>query len=266
MTAPTYGNVLEMIGNTPLMAVRHLDTGPCELFVKLENQNPGGSIKDRVGLYLVQAAERSGKLAPGGTLVEATAGNTGVGLALVAAVRGYRLACVMPAKMSADKVAALTALGAEVIVVPNAPPSAPDNFQNVARRQKFDRRTGLFRPRRQSQRMRQGKRQRRLCGDFDLLVAGRCASNQPPNCTHGRANPSPFAATGYTSYQRTGGSATARRHGRSFALAFHGAVPACRLKRMVMSTNGDAFQRNGQFALSFDFAFRLGGKYRASNA
>src|SRR5262249_57824030 len=101
---------------------------------KCEFLNPGGSVKDRIALAIVDDAERRGLLRPGQTLVEATAGNTGVGLALVAAVRGYRLACVMPAKMSADKRAALTALGAEVIVVPNAPPSSPENFQNVARR------------------------------------------------------------------------------------------------------------------------------------
>jgi cysteine synthase len=101
---------------------------------KCEFLNPGGSVKDRIALAIIDDAEQRGPLRPGQTLVEATAGNTGVGLALVAAVRGYRLACVMPAKMSADKRAALAALGAEVIVVPNAPPSSPDNFQNVARR------------------------------------------------------------------------------------------------------------------------------------
>src|SRR5208337_197145 len=79
-------------------------------------------------------AERRGLLRPGATLVEATAGNTGMGLALVAAARGYRLVCVMPEKMSADKRAALASVGAEVVVVPNAPPSSPENFQNVARR------------------------------------------------------------------------------------------------------------------------------------
>ena len=94
MSPPSYSNVLEMIGNTPLMAVRRLDTGPCELFLKLENQNPGGSIKDRIGLYLIEAAERAGRLKPGGTLIEATAGNTGLGLALVAAQKGYRLLLV----------------------------------------------------------------------------------------------------------------------------------------------------------------------------
>src|SRR6266436_1858287 len=104
MSNPAYGNVLEMIGNTPLMAVRRLDTGPCQLFLKLENQNPGGSIKDRIGLYLIQAAERAGSLKPGGTLIEATAGNTGLGLALVAAQKGYRLLLVIPDKMGPDVV------------------------------------------------------------------------------------------------------------------------------------------------------------------
>src|SRR6201994_5000451 len=114
MSPSVYGNVLEMIGNTPLMAVRHLDTGPCELFLKLENQNPGGSIKDRVGLYLIQAAERDGRLKPGGTLIEATAGNTGLGLALVAAQKGYRLLLAIPDKMSQEKILHLRALGAQI--------------------------------------------------------------------------------------------------------------------------------------------------------
>src|SRR5262249_56409746 len=94
----------------------------------------GGGAKRRIARAIGDAAERRGLLQRGQPSAEAPAGNTGVGLALVAAVRGYRLACVMPAKMSADKRAALAALGAEVIVVPNAPPSSPDNFQNVARR------------------------------------------------------------------------------------------------------------------------------------
>jgi cysteine synthase len=101
---------------------------------KCEFLNPGGSVKDRIALAILDDAERGGRLAAGATLVEATAGNTGMGLALVAASRGYRLVCVMPEKMSADKRAALAAVGAEVVVVPNAPPSSPDNFQNVARR------------------------------------------------------------------------------------------------------------------------------------
>ncbi len=114
MQLPTYGNVLQMIGNTPLMAVRRIDTGPCALFLKLENQNPGGSIKDRVGLYLIEAAERSGALKPGNLLIEATAGNTGLGLALVAAQKGYRLLLVIPDKMSQEKIFHLKAMGAEV--------------------------------------------------------------------------------------------------------------------------------------------------------
>ena len=101
---------------------------------KCEFVNPGGSVKDRIALAIVEEAERAGRLAPGATLVEATAGNTGLGLALVAAARGYRLVCVLPEKMSVDKRVALAAVGAEVMVTANAPPSSPENFQNVARR------------------------------------------------------------------------------------------------------------------------------------
>src|SRR5439155_421359 len=79
MANPVYGNALDMIGNTPLIAVRRLDTGPCQLFLKLESQNPGGSIKDRIGLYLIEAAERAGKIKPGGTPIDATAGHDGLG-------------------------------------------------------------------------------------------------------------------------------------------------------------------------------------------
>src|SRR5262245_46342693 len=82
MSPPVFANVLDMIGNTPLVEVKRLDCGPCRLFLKLENQNPGGSIKDRIGLYMIAAAEKSGRIKPGDTLVEATAGNTGLGLAL----------------------------------------------------------------------------------------------------------------------------------------------------------------------------------------
>jgi cysteine synthase len=128
-------SILDRIGNTPMVRLNRVAAGlGVPLLGKCEFLNPGGSGKDFIALAIVDDAERQGLLRPGMTLVEATAGNTGVGLALVAAVRGYRLVCVMPAKMSADKRSALTALGAEVIVVPNAPPSSPDNFQNVARR------------------------------------------------------------------------------------------------------------------------------------
>jgi len=81
--------VLDLIGNTPMVEATRLDTGPCRLFLKLENQNPGGSIKDRIGLSMIEAAEKDGRLKPGGTIVEATAGNTGLGLALVAVRKGY---------------------------------------------------------------------------------------------------------------------------------------------------------------------------------
>src|SRR3954449_4550469 len=127
---PPCNDVLSLIGNTPLVRISRMDTGPCELYVKLENQNPGGSIKDRIGLSMIEAAEQSGALRPGATLVEATAGNTGLGLALVAALRGYKLVCVLPEKMSIDKRTALKAVGAEIVVTPNAPPTHPDNFQN----------------------------------------------------------------------------------------------------------------------------------------
>ncbi|MEC9166554.1 MAG: pyridoxal-phosphate dependent enzyme, partial [Pseudomonadota bacterium] len=87
-------SILSMIGNTPLLELTKIDTGPCRLFVKMENQNPAGSIQDRIGLSIIEAAERDGRLKPGGTIVEATAGNTGLGLALVAAPKGYRLVLV----------------------------------------------------------------------------------------------------------------------------------------------------------------------------
>ncbi|HEY8052018.1 MAG TPA: pyridoxal-phosphate dependent enzyme [Steroidobacteraceae bacterium] len=135
MSLSSYGNVLEMIGNTPLMALRRLDTGPCELFVKLENQNPGGSIKDRVGLYLIEAAERAGGIKPGGTLIEATAGNTGLGLALVAAQKGYRLLLVIPDKMSQEKIFHLRAMGAEVMMTrSDVSKGHPEYYRDVAER------------------------------------------------------------------------------------------------------------------------------------
>lgn len=122
-------NALDAIGKTKLVA---LSGG--RVLAKCEHLNPGGSVKDRIALAIVDDAEKRGVLSKGATLIEATAGNTGMGLAVVAAQRGYRLVCTMPAKMSGDKRVALEALGAKVIVTPNAPPSHPDNFRNVARR------------------------------------------------------------------------------------------------------------------------------------
>jgi cystathionine beta-synthase len=114
--AATPNHLLGLIGNTPLLKVHSLDTGCCELFLKLESQNPGGSIKDRIGRSMIEVAEREGKIGPGSTLVEATAGNTGLGLALVAAQKGYRLTLVIPDKMSQEKVFHLKALGACVVM------------------------------------------------------------------------------------------------------------------------------------------------------
>lgn len=111
-----YSNALDMIGRTPMLQLSRLDAGPCELFLKLEMANPGGSIKDRIGLYMIQEAERRGDLKPGDTIVEATAGNTGLGLALVAAQKGYRMILVLPDKMSQEKIFNLRAMGAEVVL------------------------------------------------------------------------------------------------------------------------------------------------------
>jgi cysteine synthase len=136
--SPAHG-VLSQIGGTPLVRLARIGSGmPVPVLVKCEHMNPGGSIKDRIALAIVDDAEARGVLRSGMTLVEATAGNTGVGLALVAAARGYRLVCVMPEKMSVDKRATLAALGAKVVITPNAPPSHPENFRNVAARMAED--------------------------------------------------------------------------------------------------------------------------------
>jgi cysteine synthase len=128
-------HILDQIGQTPLVRLQHIGAGlPTAIWVKCEHLNPGGSVKDRLARAIVLQAEAEGRLRPGMTLIEATAGNTGVGLALMAAGRGYGLVCVMPEKMSEDKRAALRALGARVIITPNAPRSSPDNFRNVAAR------------------------------------------------------------------------------------------------------------------------------------
>src|SRR5580704_3674029 len=114
--APRVPAILGLIGNTPLVEITRFDTGLCRLFVKLENKNPTGSIKDRMALAMVEAAERDGHLRPGGTIVEATAGNTGLGLALVAAVKGYQLILVIPDKMSQEKILHVRALGAKAVI------------------------------------------------------------------------------------------------------------------------------------------------------
>jgi len=111
-----FSNVLEMVGQTPMLELTRFDTGPCRLFLKLELMNPGGSIKDRIGISMIEEAERRGDIKPGDTLVEATAGNTGLGLALVAAQKGYHLILVLPDKMSQEKIFNLRAMGAEVVL------------------------------------------------------------------------------------------------------------------------------------------------------
>src|SRR2546425_6203757 len=127
--------VLDLIGNTPLLQVTRFDTGPCQLFLKLESQNPGGSIKDRIGLYLIEAAERDGRLAPGGLIVEATAGNTGLGLALVALHKGYRLRLVIPDKMSQEKIFHLRAMGVEIeLTRSDVGKGHPEYYQDMAKR------------------------------------------------------------------------------------------------------------------------------------
>ena len=132
---PVHQNVLELIGNTPIVKAQHLDTGPCELFLKLECMNPGGSVKDRIGLRMIEAAEARGDIRPGATLVEGTAGNTGIGLALVARQKGYRLILVVPDKMSREKIFNLRAMGAEVILTrSDVAKGHPDYYQDMAER------------------------------------------------------------------------------------------------------------------------------------
>lgn len=126
-------DLLQLIGNTPLAPVKRLDTGPCELFVKLENQNPGGSIKDRIAVSMIEAAEAEGKLKPGGTVVEATAGNTGLALALVGGAKGYRTVLVIPDKMSQEKIFHLKALGAEIVMTrSDVNKGHPEYYQDMA--------------------------------------------------------------------------------------------------------------------------------------
>ena len=131
-----YENILQAIGRTPLIRLRRIGADIASpIYAKVESLNPGGSVKDRVGFAMVEAAEKAGLLKPGGTLVEATAGNTGMGLALVAAVKGYRLIVVLPDKMSAEKISLLRAYGAEVVITAtNVPPDSPESYNGVAER------------------------------------------------------------------------------------------------------------------------------------
>jgi cystathionine beta-synthase len=128
-----YNNILDTIGNTPIVELTKMDTGLCRLFVKLENQNPGGSIKDRIGLSMINAAEEKGKLKSGDTIIEATAGNTGIGLALVARIKGYKIKLVIPDKMSQEKINHLKALDAEIIITrSDVGKGHPEYYQDLA--------------------------------------------------------------------------------------------------------------------------------------
>ncbi len=132
---PIHASVLELIADTPIVRANRLDAGPCELYFKLESQNPGGSIKDRIGLRMIEAAEQRGDIAPGATLVEGTAGNTGIGLALVAQQKGYQLILVVPDKMSREKIFNLKAMGAEVVLTrSDVAKGHPEYYQDLAER------------------------------------------------------------------------------------------------------------------------------------
>jgi cystathionine beta-synthase len=130
---PIHQSVLELVGDTPIVQAQHLDAGPCTIYLKLESQNPGGSIKDRIGLSMIEAAEKRGDIKPGDTLVEGTAGNTGIGLALVAQQKGYKLVLVVPDKMSREKIFNLKAMGAEVVLTrSDVAKGHPDYYQDLA--------------------------------------------------------------------------------------------------------------------------------------
>jgi cystathionine beta-synthase len=134
--ARDYPNILELVGHTPIVRLDKLSPrGGAQILAKLEYLNPGGSVKDRIGLPMIEAAERDGKLKPGGTIVEPTSGNTGVGLAIAAAIKGYRCIFVMPDKMSQEKIALLRAYGAEVVITPTAVEhDSPESYYSVSDR------------------------------------------------------------------------------------------------------------------------------------
>src|ERR671932_60644 len=136
LTADIKDSILETVGETPLVRLSRIGAGLTpQLVAKVESFNPGGSIKDRVAMRLVEAAERDGRLRPGGTIIEPTSGNTGTGLAIAARLKGYRVIAVMPDKMSKEKIDLLRAYGAEVVVAPTAvPPESPESYYRVAER------------------------------------------------------------------------------------------------------------------------------------
>lgn len=140
MTSPNalrvYDSILDTIGNTPLVRLNRVTQGlKCKMYAKVEFFNPGGSVKDRIGLAMIEDAEQSGRLKPGGTIVESTSGNTGVGLAIACAIKGYKAVLVMPDKMSLEKIRLLRAFGAKVVITPTAvEPDDPRSYYSVANR------------------------------------------------------------------------------------------------------------------------------------
>src|SRR4051812_37566388 len=131
-----YPTILDLVGDTPLVRLQRIvPDGAATVLLKLEYLNPGGSVKDRIGERMIEAAEQEGLLKPGGTIVEPTSGNTGVGLAIAAALKGYRCIFVMPDKMSVEKISLLRAYGAEVVICPTAvPPEHPESYYSVSDR------------------------------------------------------------------------------------------------------------------------------------
>ena len=130
-----YKSALDLIGDTPMVELTHFEIASCRLFVKLESQNPGGSIKDRIGKSMIEAAEKDGRLKPGGTIVEATAGNTGLGLAQVGILKGYKLILIVPDKMAREKIQHLRAMGVDVrITRSDVGKGHPEYYQDMAQR------------------------------------------------------------------------------------------------------------------------------------
>ena len=191
--ARTFPTLLELIGKTPVVRLQKVGAElGCALLAKLEYMNPGGSNKDRIGLSMVEAAERDGKLKPGGTIVEPTSGNTGVGLALAAAIKGYSLICVVPDKVAAEKIALLRAFGAEVVICPTAvEPDSPESYYSVSDRL-AEEIPGAYKPDQYSNE-RESRRALRDDGPGDL-GAGRATSSTPSSSPSAPAARSPASA------------------------------------------------------------------------